>query len=220
MSRVLQVFARAPVPGECKTRLAPALGKDGAARLHERLVLRLLDAACEAAPRLREPRVELWCAPDASHPFFAECARRFPLELRTQQGADLGERMHHALADALARGDRPVLVGTDCPSVTAGTLAEAFEAIDPGPAAAANDIVLLPTEDGGYALIGAARCDRALFDGMHWSTERVHADTRARIDRLGWRLHALPTGWDIDRPEDLERLRAQAPELLHRLEGA
>jgi len=223
MKRVLQVFARAPVPGQSKTRLAPMLGEAGAAELHARLVLRLLDIVFEAVPRLGHPRVELWCAPDSTHPFFERCARRHPLRLRTQHGDDLGDRMQGALDDALERQDRPVLVGTDCLSITADALAAAFDAIDPppGPDAAtrsAPDIVLLPTEDGGYALIGAARNDRSLFDDMRWSTDTVYAQTRLRIDRLGWRLHALPTGWDVDRPEDLDRLRAVAPELFDTLE--
>lgn len=219
MSRVLQVFARAPVPGRAKTRLAPVLGDEGAASLHARLVLRLLDTVCGALPRLRDPRVELWCASGVAHPFFEACARRHRLHLRAQQGDDLGQRMHHALDDALARGERPVLVGTDCPSITPEALAAAFDAIDPawnGASAPppAADVVLLPTEDGGYALIGASRIDRSLFDDMPWGTEAVFAQQCRRIDRLGWRPHVLPTGWDVDRPEDLDRLRATAPELF------
>ncbi len=219
MTRVLQVFARAPVPGRSKTRLAPVLGDDGATRLHARLVLRLLDGVFEALPRLHDPRVELWCTPDTAHPFFDECARRHPLQLRVQQGDDLGSRMHHALGDALDAGARPVLVGTDCPSITPDALAAAFDAIDPAPGPTpSSDLVLLPTEDGGYALIGASRIDRSLFDAMPWSTDAVFAQTCLRIDRLGWRLHALPTGWDVDRPEDLDRLRAAAPGLFDTLE--
>ena len=221
MTRVLQVFARAPVPGQSKTRLAPMLGKVGASELHARLVLRLLALVTEALPRLGNPRVELWCAPDPEHPFFDTCARRHPLQLRAQRGDDLGHRMYHALDDALRKQDRPVLVGTDCLSITVEALSAAFDAIDPAPgadASSASDIVLLPTEDGGYALIGAARNDRSLFDAMEWSTDNVYAQTRLRMDRLGWRLHALPVGWDVDRPEDLDRLRAIAPELFDTLD--
>ena len=119
MTRVLQVFARAPVPGQCKTRLAPVLGEAGASGLHARLVLRLLGLVTEALPRLGNPRVELWCAPDTAHPFFDRCARHHRLLLRTQQGEDLGQRMYGALDDALGRQGRPVLVGTDCLSITA-----------------------------------------------------------------------------------------------------
>ena len=139
-------------------------------------------------------------------------------------------RLPSVLADAgapafetSALAGRPVLVGTDCPSITAEALAAAFDAIDPAPGSAsapasASDLVLLPTEDGGYALVGASRIDRSLFDAMPWSTEAVYAQTCVRADRLGWQLHALPTGWDVDRPEDIERLRATAPELFHPLE--
>ena len=223
MTRVIQVFARAPVPGRSKTRLVPALGEPGAAALHGRLVLRVLDTLFAAQPRLRNPRVELWCAPDTTHPFFQLCIRRYPLYLRAQVGEDLGSRMQFALEDAVERQERPVLVGTDSPSITADALMAAFAAIDAAPAsgsrdAAAADIVLLPTEDGGYALIGASRCDSSLFDAMQWSTGSVYAESCRRIERLGWRRHALPLGWDVDRPEDLDRLRAAAPELFDALE--
>lgn len=226
MKRVLQVFAKAPVPGEVKTRLHPALGAQGATDLHRVLVERTLGLACS----LCDPRapglcaIELWCAPDDAHPFFRDCAHRFGVTLRVQQGADLGERMHFALADALARGALPVLIGTDCPSLTAAHLAEAFAAIDARSGAPGHldaeaqgntaDLVLLPTEDGGYALIGAARIDPRLFSAVAWSSPAVFEQTLARVAHLGWRLHRMATGWDLDRPEDLPRLHTLAPHLL------
>ncbi len=217
MNRVLQVFARAPVPGQCKTRLVPALGAEGAAELHRRLLLRTLDAAFEAGRRLGGVRVELWCTPGTDHPFFRSCADRQALGLRVQRGYDLGARMHEALADAIGQGALPLLVGTDCPSLDAALFEQAFAAIE-SPRAA--DVVLLPTEDGGYALIGGSRCDRSMFEGVPWSTDTVFTETRARIERLGWRMHALPVTWDVDRPADLDRLRRQAPQLLLDLPAA
>ena len=206
MRSVLQVFAKAPVPGTVKTRLVPPLDAESAAALHRALVERTLQMAASARPGIVDT-IELWCAPDAAHPFFEQCARRFAVTLRQQCGADLGARMRHALADALARGNRPVLVGTDCPGLNAAGLAEAFHALRPGGA----DVVLLPTEDGGYALIGAARIDDLMFDGIAWGSDSVHAQTAAGISALVWTLHSMATGWDVDRPHDLERLRALEP---------
>ena len=203
MASILQVFAKAPVPGSVKTRLIPPLDAVGAADLHRALVERTLTLATGAVSESAS-RLELWCAPDASHPFFTYCANRFPLTLRTQRGADLGSRMHDALHNALERGDRPVLIGTDCPALDREQIAEAFSRLAPGEA----DVVLLPTEDGGYALFGATRVDQTLFDGITWSTGTVFEETAARISALGWTLHRMATGWDVDRPEDLQRLRA------------
>jgi len=221
MKRVLQVFAKAPVPGQVKTRLHPALGSAGAAALQRALIERTLTLATAAYPGTVD-QIELWCAPDTTHPFFAECAQRFPITLRTQPTADLGLRMQQALADALARDCLPVLVGTDCPALTVAELAQAFDALggsETDSALCAADIVLLPTEDGGYALIGARRLVTALFDGIAWSTSEVSAQTRSRIAALGWRLHELETGWDVDRPHDLVRLRALVPALLDNIES-
>lgn len=208
MSSVLQIFAKAPVPGAVKTRLIPPLDAATAAILHRALVERTLALATDALP-VAGGRIELWCAPDTAHPYFAHCASRFPVTLRTQHGSDLGARMHDALGDAIGRGDRPVLIGTDCPMLDRARIDEAFAALAPGGA----DVVMLPTEDGGYALIGASRLDRTLFDGIAWGTDSVFAQTAGRIRALGWTLHRMATGWDVDRPEDLERLHRTAPAL-------
>lgn len=195
MTRTI-VFAKAPIPGEAKTRLIPVLGSVGAARLHERLVDRALTTACAAGLG----RVELCCAPDASHPFFAERAARFGIAVTVQGPGDLGERMRRALATALPA----VLVGTDCPAMTPDYLREAARAI-----AAGYDAALGPAEDGGYVLIAAGRILPAVFAGMRWGGPDVLEEQRGRFRAIGWRWMELPTLWDVDRPEDLERVRAE-----------
>ncbi|MDX1595207.1 MAG: TIGR04282 family arsenosugar biosynthesis glycosyltransferase, partial [Gammaproteobacteria bacterium] len=197
MADRLLVFARAPVAGAVKTRLQPALGAAGAAALHRRLLERTVATACAAgvAP------VELWCAPDRSHPAFAELAGRGDVTLRNQPSGDLGRRMHDALHDVLDGAGRAVLVGCDCPALTGDDLRAAFAALD------AHDVVLGPAEDGGYVLVGARRVARPLFDGVEWGGPRVLRQTRARLVALGWRWHELRTFWDVDRPADLPRLR-------------
>ena len=104
------VFARAPVPGRAKTRLIPALGAAGAARL----AARLTEHALSAAKAARLGPVELWCAPDSAHRFFADCARRYGVALRPQGAGDLGARMHRALA----RSAPAILIGSDIPAMT------------------------------------------------------------------------------------------------------
>jgi rSAM/selenodomain-associated transferase 1 len=195
----LLVFARAPVAGAAKTRLAPALGAAGAARL----AAALIEHALAAATASRAGEIELWCSPDCTHPLFLRLACESGARLREQRGADLGVRMAHALGSALARGRRPVLIGCDAPALDAAEIDRAFDAL-----AAGDDAVLLPVEDGGYALVGISRPLPALFSGIGWGSARVYAESVAALERSHARWSALATGWDIDRPADLARLAA------------
>ena len=212
---VLQVFARAPVPGQCKTRLIPALGAaTAAAELHQCLVrhcLRAADAWQRATPHAR---VELWCAPDIEHPFFAACAQDFNISLKPQTGPDLGARMWLALCGALARGERPVLIGTDCPWLDGNHISAAFTALEHAAA------VFIPAHDGGYVLTGLARALPELYAGIAWGTGNVMAATREAAARIGAsaRLATLPPLHDIDTPADLARL-LRDPQLADLLEG-
>jgi rSAM/selenodomain-associated transferase 1 len=192
---VILIFAKAPVAGEVKTRVIPALGAQGAAHLHEQLARRCIAEACSAAlcP------VQLWCAPDAAHPFFAHCQKEFGVPLRTQQGEDLGARMAHASRTALETASYAVIIGTDCPDLTAHDLRAALDALQQG-----HDAVLGPAEDGGYVLLGLRRTAPLLFENMPWGTGQVLALTRARLKRLQWRWHELPARRDVDRPQDLD----------------
>jgi rSAM/selenodomain-associated transferase 1 len=194
-TRVL-VFARAPVPGQVKTRLTPALGPDGAARLHRRLTEALLTrlAALAAMP------VELWATPDPAHPFFVSAAQRWPVTVHQQQGDDLGERLATAASAALTRADAVVLIGTDCPELSNDYLCLAAQQLQ------SHDAVIGPAHDGGYVLLGLKRAAPSLFSRMPWGSAQVAALTIQRMQRLGWTWLELPTLHDIDRPEDLAHL--------------
>jgi len=191
----VMVFAKAP--GEAKTRLVPALGAEGAAALHRRLVMHCLRAASDS----RLGPVELWCAPDTSHPFFRECERRIGAGLHAQGEGDLGARMQRAFESALAHAARAILVGSDIPALSVQYLRDADQALAQG-----DDVVIGPAEDGGYVLVGLSRCDPELFRGIPWGGSEALAETRRRIAGLSWRSSELPVLWDVDRPEDLERL--------------
>jgi uncharacterized protein len=189
----IAVFAKAPVAGEVKTRLAATLGADRAARLHAGLVEHALATAAQARPAT----LELWCAPDAAHPFFARCAERFGCTLRAQEGGDLGARMAHAFA----AGTPLVLVGSDCPMLTPAHLLRAWHALR------THDAVFAPAEDGGYVLVALSRPQPALFASMAWSGPGVMRETRERAAAAGLRSLELETLWDVDRPEDFRRLQ-------------
>jgi len=200
------VFAKAPVPGQVKTRLATLLGSDGAAALHAGLVRRALSTAVESGLG----PVELWCAPDATHSFFTRCAEQFGATLHVQEGDDLGSRMAAAFACGLAAGDRVVLIGSDCPVLKPSDLRDAAAAV------ATHDVALAPAEDGGYVLVALSRVLPQLFEGVSWGTAAVMGQTRTRVAELGVTWKELPTRWDVDRPEDFARLQLEGrlPEVL------
>jgi len=190
----LIVFARAPEPGRVKTRLVPLLGERGAARLHARLVARTLRTARAAG----YARVYLYCAPGANSEYFQKARRRYAVRLRGQGRGDVGERMYRALR----RHPGAVLIGSDCPALRSADLRAAARALRAG-----ADAVFAPAEDGGYALVGLRRAARAAFEGVDWGGARVMAQTRRNLRRLKWRWRELRTVWDVDRPEDVARLR-------------
>ena len=194
----IAVFARAPVPGACKTRLIPVLGADRAAELHHRMLERTI--ACALAADVGP--VSLWCVPDTTHPAFAALTQAGRVELRLQTGSDLGARM---LAGFVAQpaGVPLLLIGTDCPALTPDHLRACAACLRDG-----DDAVFLPTEDGGYFLVGLRAPQAALFDAMPWSTDRVMPETRRRLAYAGLRWREPATLWDIDTPDDLARLRA------------
>jgi rSAM/selenodomain-associated transferase 1 len=181
-----------------KTRLIPALGATAAAELHRQLVERALRTAAAAVGP-----VELWCTPDAPDAFFSACAKEFGVHLRDQGAGDLGTRMARALQTTLADGSPALLIGSDCPALDAEYLRDAAAVCAGG-----LDAVFGPAEDGGYVLIGLARTpSMQLFENMAWGSRTVMQETRARLAQLGWRWIELATLWDVDRPEDLPRLR-------------
>lgn len=187
------VFARAPLPGRAKTRLIPRLGAWGAARLQARLTERALQTALAS----RCGPVELHCTPRTGHAFFQKL--RVPLE--KQSGRDLGERMYRALAAALRRRRYAILIGSDAPELRASDLRRALALLRSG-----CDVVLAPAEDGGYALIGCRVAPRPVFEHIAWGGNDVYDRTVQRFSRLRLRWRALRRVWDVDRPEDVERL--------------
>lgn len=192
------VFAKAPHAGKVKTRLAAAIGADEAARLHARLVRHAVATAVAAdcGP------VELHGAPPGNA-FLRTLARRYGLRVRGQADGDVGRRMFQAFRRGLRAHSRMILIGSDCPALTAADLRLAARLLR------SADAVIVPAEDGGYPLLGLARNSPAVFKGVPWSTAKVMSETRQRFAALGWRWRELRMLWDIDRPADLLRLRSE-----------
>jgi uncharacterized protein len=189
------VLAKAPVPGLAKTRLIPALGARGAARLQRQLTRQAVGTAHAASLG----HVTLWCAPHAQHRFFRALQRTTGVACLVQPSGDLGERMHAAFRLHCTAGPL-LLIGTDCPPLTPGHLRDAAQALLDG-----ADAVFQPAEDGGYVLVGLRQPQAVLFREMRWSTDTVMAETRARARIANLAVRELETLWDLDVPADLQR---------------
>ena len=193
MATRIVIFAKAPVPGKVKTRLIPALGEAGAARLARQM---LADTVAYAhAAGLGVP--ELCATPPPDDPSWVG---HLPAGmLFSDQGpGDLGQRLAAAATRVIGHGERILLIGTDCPELDGNRLGKAAAQLE------RHDAVIHPARDGGYVLLGLARTDPSLFDDIAWSTDTVAATTIARIEALGWSLWVGDTMSDIDDPADLE----------------
>jgi rSAM/selenodomain-associated transferase 1 len=195
----LIIFARAPLPGHTKTRLIPSLGPDGAAELYRCF---LLDTLAQAARAPAQPIIAAAAVDDAPALRALAAEAGLDAEVTIQSGADLGARMRRAFQDAFARGHpRAVIIGSDSPSLPPARVAEALAQ------SAARDLVLGPSFDGGYYLIGLHADQPRLFEGVAWSQPTVLLETLRRARELGLSISLLDPWYDVDTPEDLARLR-------------
>lgn len=206
----LVLFAKAPIPGQVKTRLCPPLTGDEAASLHGSFVLDALERSGQAAIRgvakhaLRFDRF-LACSPSVDHVFFKILEERNDVRLIDQVGDDLGARMEHALAEMFRIGyQRAVIVGTDLPALPESVYEEAFSLL------ARHDLVLGPSLDGGYYLIGLSRTAPELFRHIPWSTPDVLSRTQTKAHALGLTAALLPQQRDIDTIDDVLALIQEA----------
>ncbi len=202
----LIIFAKAPLPGQVKTRLCPPLTPDEAATLHGTFVLDILERSRDAQNRARVAfDRSLCCSPSADHVYFKILGARHGVGLDTQTGVDLGARMLQAFETVFARGYRRVVtVGTDIPTLSPRLLNEAVEQLDE------FDVVLGPALDGGYYLIGLTRVVPELFREVPWSTPEVLPVTQRIATGLNLRVALLAPLRDIDRLEDLHGLIEEA----------
>ncbi len=195
---VIQVFCKAPIAGLVKTRLMPELSAQQAMQVHIELTERVLKLLHQAAlcP------TQLWCTPSPAVEFFQQQAEKYSLTLYQQAEGGLGERMFQALSAGLQFFQQALLIGCDCPSFTATDFKEAIIALKEG-----ADVVLAPTEDGGYSLIGLKNPQAEILsdENMPWGTVQVLAITRQRVKQQKLNLYEIGLQWDVDRAEDWVR---------------
>lgn len=206
---MLALFAKAPLPGQVKTRLCPPLRAEEAAALYEAM----LEDIVEQHDGARDCERALWFWPEDARPWFERFAAR-GWRLHAQVGADLAARMAHLFRAHAAEGHvRIVLRGTDSPTLPAARIDEAFAALERAP------LVLCPDRDGGYNLVGLRGACDALF-ALALSNESVLARTLARARELGLRADLLPGHHDVDTFADLSLLAGEldalrTPRTLH-----
>ncbi len=185
------VFAKPSRPGRVKTRLAPQVGAEGAARLARAFFADTWAAVAGlswARPVLATTRIDREDPPPDG------------AEVWLQGRGDLGQRLARVLRRAIREGDRAIALGADSPGLPPELLDQARQALR------RCDAVLGPCEDGGFYLIGLARCPPGLLGRLKWSASDTFDRTRSRLEARGLATAILPEWFDVDRPPDLARL--------------
>tara|TARA_B100000446_G_scaffold46105_4_gene42222 strand:- start:8663 stop:9349 length:687 start_codon:yes stop_codon:yes gene_type:complete len=195
-------FAKRPQLNRVKTRMQPRLSAQQSLQLHSDLVAHTFQS-------LRSPSewdYQLWVSGRGASPdFFDKLVELLPVPIEVQQGGDLGARMADSLRQVLQSYRFAIIVGSDCPELDTGRLQDLIVALRSGLPAA-----LIPADDGGYVALGLSRFSEALFQGIDWGTDRVYEQTIVHLQRLEWSFYRASSLPDIDRPEDLTRLRDYA----------
>ena len=194
----MQLFLKAPHPGNVKTRLARAIGSDQAALRYRELVteqLKRLPAAVSVevhfTPADARPEMRRWLGNGPKY---------FP-----QVDGDLGERLESAIEDAFARGLQTVVcIGGDCPGLGKAQIEASITALDTG-----ADVVFGPTEDGGYYLIALRKPQPELFRNIPWSAPDTLDASLRKAQELGLKVERLEKLYDIDELKDLNRAIAE-----------
>jgi len=194
----LLVVAKQPAPGQTKTRLCPPLTHDQAADLYDCFLRDTLSIMRTVS----DVRCVIGYLPEDAQGYFRQLAP--DMELSPQRGASLGERLDHLLTEALLGGSqRAVIMNSDSPTLPANYLQQAFDDL------ADVDVVLGPTHDGGYYLIGLNKPQPHLLREVQMSTPRVLADTLELADASGLTVSLLPTWYDVDTVQELHQLESE-----------
>ncbi len=197
----LAVMTKAPQAGRVKTRLTPPLLPEEAAALNERFLRDTASAIAEATTQAPAAGVGVYTPVGAERAYHQILPHDF--YLITQREGDFGKRLADATADLLAVGFNAVcLIDSDSPTVPVAAYVEAITTLNQS----ANAVVLGPSDDGGYYLIGMTKLHRAVFEEIDWSTERVAKQTITQAEKCGLNVHLLPTWYDVDERETLARL--------------
>ena len=207
MSTCVVVFAKCPTPGKVKTRLTPQLDPVDAAKLYKAFIVDIVNNIY----RLKCKKLTIAYTPIDAEKVFRKLIGKSANYL-PQKGKNLGERMKNAFKQSFVEGaKRVVIIGTDSPTLPIPYVQKAFNMLKKVP------IVIGPTFDGGYYLIGLSEPNDDVFDDIRWSTSRVFSQTLTRVKDMNRKLYILPPWYDVDTSSDLEFLKSHL--LAMRLSG-
>lgn len=195
------VMAKDPQPGRTKTRLCPRLTESEAADFYSAMLADRCDQIRQLDNVVRGIAIADWDGTGARPAVVPDDFEAVP-----QPPGGLGVGLAAAAEHFLRRGNPVVLVDSDSPTLPLAHLAEAVERLRGASDEGANELVMIPSDDGGYCLIGMRQPAPSLFADMPWSTDQVVSRTLERARELGLRIHVLPTWWDVDDGADLDRL--------------
>jgi len=205
MKKGLIVFAREPLPGKVKTRLAASLGERAAAELYETMLRDVLKGVRQLDG---VDAVVYWACEEESLPLLAE---RYRCRSRRQGPGDLGRRMLGAFGEMFADGcELCCIIGSDAPDLPLPYLQEAFRLL----ASLKSEVVLGPCRDGGYYLLGMRQVWPELFRGIPWGSAAVLDRSLAAAEGSGVSVSLLPAWQDIDTLEDLQAFQERTRETI------
>ncbi|NKB24136.1 MAG: DUF2064 domain-containing protein [Kiritimatiellae bacterium] len=193
--KAIILFCKNPEPGKVKTRLAATIGHEQASHIYKQMVLETIRTAQTCTGH---PYVFIFYSPPESEPLIKEWIGDEKTYIPQSEG-DLGERMSDAFKSLFSMGFKQIIIiGTDCPAISRKHLSQGFTALN------RNDIVLGPTHDGGYYLLGMKRHHPELFEHMPWSTPSVLDKTQKAINHLKLSYQLLAILRDVDDQHDLD----------------
>lgn len=208
---LVQIFAKAPVLGKVKTRLAKDIGQTKALALYTILLEDVLQSIVKYRLKYPGSQVEMWVTPPADHPLFQALSERYQINAYQQIDAQLGDKMIYAIKKGLERSDYVVVVGSDCVTVDQSYLAEAEQAMRSG-----RQLILGPAQDGGFVLmavngtqfskLGLERVMAKLFHAVEWGGPKVLLQILLNARRLKLKTYLLDTRRDVDYVADLAYL--------------
>lgn len=192
MDKVLLIFIKNPELGKVKTRLAKSIGDEKALQVYRELLKKTISVAEKT-----EARRQVWYSSFIDYE--DEIDTQF-FEKYLQSGSNLGERMKNSFRQVFEEGiGKAVIIGSDCPELNEWMIKNAFDGLNE------NDMVIGPSEDGGYYLLGMNRFFKTLFEDIEWSTESVLESTIQKAKINGLKVFQLPILNDIDNIEDLKK---------------
>lgn len=194
----LIIFAKTPVKGKVKTRLQKNLSQTSVLKLYKEFLLQTV----YTAKKVRNCKKIIACYPDENHSYLKTLAKRFGFRLIKQHGRDLGDRMKNTITDFLNNGyKKAVIIGCDSPTLPKEYIEKAFNVLNK------KSLVIGPSCDGGYYLIGVRGVAPPIFNDIKWGTREVLKETLKRIPKkMLPSFHLLPFWYDIDTNDDLEFL--------------